>query len=97
MDYHEMSLADLKQIAKEHVPKIKHYYIKSRVELISILSMKEFTPEMILAKKTISDLRAEARERKLPNFWKLRRAQLVELLYPEKAEVVEDKIDAVKN
>jgi hypothetical protein len=97
MDYHEMSLADLKQIAKEHVPKIKHYYIKSRVELISILSMKEFTPEMILAKKTISDLRAEARERKLPNFWKLRRAQLVELLYPEKTEVVEDKIDAVKN
>jgi hypothetical protein len=59
--------------------------------------MKEFTPEMILAKKTISDLRAEARERKLPNFWKLRRAQLVELLYPEKTEVVEDKIDAVKN
>jgi hypothetical protein len=82
MDYHSMSLVDLKQAAKNHVPKIKQYYVKSRVELIKILSMKEFPEDMIIAKKTITDLRKEAQDRKLPNIWKLRRSELVELLYP---------------
>ena len=82
MDYHSMSLSELKQSAKEHRPKIKQYYIKSRLELIKILTMTEFTPEMIISKKTIADLRKEAQQRKLPNIWKLRRAELVELLYP---------------
>jgi len=77
-----MSLTELKQAAKNHSPKIKQYYIKSRLELIKILTMTEFTPEMIISKKTIADLRKEAQERKLPNIWKLRRAELVELLYP---------------
>ena len=35
-----------------------------------------------LFKKTIAELRKEAQTRKLPNIWKLRRAELVELLYP---------------
>jgi hypothetical protein len=77
-----MSLIDLKQAAKNHVPKIKQYYIKSRIELIKLLSMTEFPVEMLVSKKTITDLRKEAQDRKLPNIWKLRRAELVELLYP---------------
>jgi hypothetical protein len=81
-NYHEMSLVELKQAAKDHTPKIKQYYIKSRAELIQILSMETFTEDMIIAKKSLSELRKEAQERKLPGIWKLRRAELVELLYP---------------
>jgi len=77
-----MSLPELKQAAKNHSPKIKQYYIKSRIELIKILTMTEFTEEMLNSKKTIAELRKEAQARKLPNIWKLRRAELVELLYP---------------
>ena len=82
MDYHSMSLVELKQAAKNHDPKIKQYYVKSRLELIKLLSMKEFPVEMLISKKTIADLRKEAQNRKLPNIWKLRRSELVELLYP---------------
>jgi len=86
MDYHSMSLTELKHAAKNHTPKIKQYYIKSRLELIRILSMTEFTEDMINSKKTIAELRKEAQDRKLPNIWKLRRAELLELLYPSSKE-----------
>ena len=82
MDYHSMSLAELKLQAKNHTPRIKQYYIKSRLDLIKLLSMKELPVEMVIAKKTIAELRKEAQARKLPNIWKLRRSELVELLYP---------------
>lgn len=81
-NYHEMSLVELKQEAKNHTPKIKQYYIKSRAELIQILTMSEFTEKMVVEKKTLAELRKEAQERKLPGIWKLRRSELVELLYP---------------
>jgi len=81
-DYHSMSLVELKQAAKNHTPKIKQYYIKPRAELIQILMMGEFTGDMINEKKTIAQLRKEAQERKLPGIWKMRRAELMELLYP---------------
>jgi hypothetical protein len=81
-DYHSMSLIELKYAAKMHTPKIKQYYIKSRAELIRILTMGEFTQEMVVSKKTLAELRKEAQERKLPGIWKMRRAELVELLYP---------------
>ncbi len=81
-DYHSMSLVELKQAAKEHTPKIKQYYIKYRAELIQILTMTKFSEDMVIAKKTLAELRKEAQERKLPGIWKLRRAELVELLYP---------------
>ncbi len=81
-DYHSMSLVELKQAAKEHRPRIKQYYIKSRAELIQILTMHEFTEDMIVAKKTIAELRKEAQNRGLPNLWKMRRSELVEVLYP---------------
>ena len=85
-----MSLVELKQAAKNHVPKIKQYYVKSRVELIRLLTLKEFPIEMVNAKKTIAELRKEAQDRKLPNIWKLRRSELIELLYPSSQQYNEN-------
>jgi len=77
-----MSLVELKQTARDHKPPIKHYYIKSRLELIQILSMKEFPESFILEKKTIAELRKEAITRGHKNIWKLKKADLMDLLYP---------------
>lgn len=77
-----MSLVELKCTARDHNPPIKQYYIKSRLELIRILTMKEFPEEMIREKKTIAQLRKEAIEKGFKNIWKLKRSELVELLYP---------------
>jgi hypothetical protein len=80
MDYESMSLTELKKLAKNHTPKIKQYYIKSKAELIVILNMKEFTSDMIIEKMTIDTLRAEVKKLGHTNIWKLRREQLVALL-----------------
>lgn len=72
------------------MPKIKQYYIKSRIELIRLLTMKELPQNMVVEKKTIAELRKEAQIRQLPNLWKLRRAELVELLYPSPQQDDED-------
>jgi len=77
-----MCLADLKKVARDHEPSIKQYYIKSRVELIRILTMKQLPESFILEKKTISQLRKEALEKGFKNIWKFRRAELMDLLYP---------------
>ena len=77
----KLSLVELKQLAKIHNPPMKYYYIKSRVELIQILT-NEFTDEMKIEKKTIHELKKEAREKGHLNVWKMRRHQLVELLCP---------------
>lgn len=82
MDYHSMSLADLKKEARDHKPKIKQYYIKSRLELIQILTMETLPNTFVLEKKTIAELRKEALDRGIKNIWKLKRAQLMDLLYP---------------
>lgn len=79
---HLLSLVELKHLAKIHNPPIKYYYIKSRLELIQILTMTEFTQEMKIEKRTIHQLRKEARDKGYLNVWKMRRPQLVELLYP---------------
>ena len=97
MDYHSMSLAELKLEAKNHTPRIKQYYIKSRLDLIKLLSMKELPAEMVIAKKTIAELRKEAQVRKLPNIWKLRRAELVELLYPSSEQNNQNNDDGKKH
>ena len=76
----KLSLVDLKQLAKVHNPPIKYYYIKSRIELIQILT-SEFTEEMKIEKMTIHQLRKDAREKGHVNVWKMRRPQLVELLF----------------
>ena len=87
MNYHEMSLVELKQAAKEHRPRIKQYYIKSRIELIQLLSMTELPDSYRIAKLTIADLRKQAKERGIPvKIWNLRKKELLELLYPSSQE-----------
>jgi hypothetical protein len=77
-----MSLVELKREARDHQPKIKQYYIKSRLELIQILSMGRLPDTFVLEKKTIAELRKEAIEKGIKNIWKLKRAQLMDILYP---------------
>ena len=81
MDYHSMSLRELKVSAKNHDPPIKFYYIMKRVKLIQLLTLPELPHEYILEKKTIHQLREEGKERgfRVSN---LKRQELVELLYP---------------
>jgi hypothetical protein len=82
MDLHSMSLQELKKVAKEHRPKIKHYYVKSKLELIRLLSLKELPEEYIIEKMTIEELREEAKRRGInKGIWKLSRPQFIELLY----------------
>jgi hypothetical protein len=99
MNYDSMSLAELKQVAKNHTPKIKQYYVKSKAELIKILSMTEFPEEMKIAKMRMADLREEAKKRGHTNFWKMRREQLVQLLYasPEKNDENDDHTEEHDN
>ena len=78
-----MFLADLKLVAKNHRPRIKQYYIKSKAELIQLLTSKELPEPMRIEKMRIQELREEARNRGyITNIWKMRRNDLVELLYP---------------
>ena len=97
MDYNSMPLAELKQEAKNHVPKIKQYYIKSRAELIAILSMEEFTDTMKAEKMRIDELRKEASSRGHKNVWKMRRAELMTLLYPSPHKNRQDDNHAQKH
>ena len=96
-NYHDMSLVELKQAAKDHTPKIKQYYIKSRAELIQILSMTEFTQDMIVAKTSLTELRKEAQKRQIPGLWKLRRSELVSLLYPSTKQNNQDNSSGKKH
>lgn len=83
MDYHSMSLAELKVVARDHRPRIKQYYIKSKLELIQLLTSKELPEHMRIEKMRIQELREEARKRGyITSIWKMRRTDLVELLYP---------------
>ena len=91
MDYHSMELPELKKIAKNHKPRIKHYYMRKRAELIQILLMDTFPEEMILEKKTLKDLQAEAKAKNIPKVWSLRRDELVEILYPRSESTLSPK------
>jgi len=78
-----MSFQELKIVAKNRRPRIKQYYIKSRVELIRLLSLNELPQAYLIEKKTIQELREEAKVRGFANgIWKMSRTELVELLYP---------------
>jgi hypothetical protein len=78
-----MELPELKAIAKERKPKIKHYYIMSRAQLIQVLLMEKLPEKMILEKKTLKELQAEAKSRNIPKVWSFRRHELMEILYPQ--------------
>jgi len=81
-DYNTMSLIELKQAAKGRG--IKMYYVMKRNELARLLSMNELPEEVRLQKKTIRQLREEAKARNIQGVWKYTRAELMELLYPSK-------------
>jgi hypothetical protein len=83
MDVHSMSFQELKIVAKNHRPRIKQYYIKSRLELIQLLTMNQLPQSYIIEKKTIQELRSEAKAKGFAGgIWKMNRADLVGLLYP---------------
>lgn len=83
MNYAEMSLIELKQLAKER-RYIKRYYVKSKEELVAILSLPAPPREMLLEKMTIKELREEAKQRGMKGrgVWDMRREDLMALLYP---------------
>ena len=83
--YKDMYLSDLKLIAKTR--RIKMYYVKTKDELIQLLSLPELPLEMKIEKMTIHQLRAEAKRRRISGFWELRRDALVELLFPKHEDV----------
>ena len=80
MDYTTMSLIELKKHAQAR--KIKQYYVMKRVQLIQLLSMQELPISYKLEKKTIHELREEAKVKGLRGFWNLHRDELLTLLYP---------------
>lgn len=80
MDIHSLPVLELKKLAKER--KIKQYYIKKRVELIELLLHTELPLVNIVEKKTIHELRTEAKEKGVAKLYSLSRGQLVDVLYP---------------
>ena len=82
MEYHSMTIVELKQHAKNHTPKIKQYYTKKRHELIEILTMQEFPDYLILEKKKRSELIQEAKAKGYTKLWSLKKSELLDLLYP---------------
>jgi hypothetical protein len=91
-----MSLAELKQIARDRTPKIKKYYIIPRTKLIELLLMDKLPDSFINEKKTIHELRKEAQAKNLQNIWNLKRAELMELLYPTKTDLNNQNTDVLK-
>ncbi len=79
-----MSLVELKQHAKERC--IKQYYIMKRLQLIQLLSMSDLPMSYKLEKKTIRELRDEAKAKGIRGFWSLHREDLLTLLYPAHQE-----------
>ena len=86
MNYESLPLTELKKLAKNHTPRIKQYYVKSKADLIQILNMTEFPESMKIEKMRMGELREEAKTRGHTNFWKMRREELVILLYTSPKE-----------
>lgn len=91
-----MSLAELKQVARDRRPRIKKYYIIPRAKLIELLLMDKLPESFIIEKKTIHELRKEAQAKQLPNIWNLNRYELMELLYPTKMDLNTHNISDIK-
>jgi len=91
-----MSLAELKQVARDRTPKIKKYYIIPRAKLIELLLMDKLPDSFIIEKKTIHELRKEAQAKQLPNIWNLKRSELMELLYPTKMDLNDQHTGVLK-
>jgi hypothetical protein len=84
-NYESMYLSELKLIAKTR--RIKMYYIKSKEELIELLTMAELPLEMRIEKMTNKQLQAEAKNRGITGVTGLRRPALINLLFPKTEDV----------
>jgi hypothetical protein len=96
MDYHNMSLAELKLAARDKTPKIKKYYIMPRAKLIELLMMEKLPESFVIEKKTIHELRKEAQAKNIPNIWNMKRSELMEILYPIKMDLNDPNADDLK-
>ena len=84
-NYSKMYLSELKLIAKTR--RIKMYYIKSKEELIELLTMNELPLEMRIEKMTNKQLQAEAKTRGIIGVTGLRRPALINILFPKTEDV----------
>ena len=84
-NYSKMYLSELKLIAKTR--RIKMYYIKSKEELIELVSMEELPLEMRIEKMTNKQLQAEAKTRGITGVTGLRRPALINILFPKTDDV----------
>ena len=84
-NYENMYLSELKLIAKTR--RIKMYYIKSKEELVELLSMKELPLEMRIEKMTNKQLQTEAKNRGITGITGLRRPALINILFPKTEDV----------
>ncbi len=90
-NYESMYLSELKIIAKTR--RIKMYYIKSKEELIELLTMKELPLEMRIEKMTNKQLQAEAKNRGITGVTGLRRPALINILFPKTDDVSKTATD----
>jgi hypothetical protein len=96
-NYHGMSLVELKQEAKNHDPPIPGYWNMKKVNLIYFLTLKQLPEHMIIKKKTIKQLREEAKARGFQGISKLKRHELGELLYPGSQKYYQNDYHAEKH
>ena len=90
-NYESMYLSELKLIAKTR--RIKMYYIKSKEELVELLTMKELPLEMRIEKMTNKQLQVEAKNRGITGVTGLRRPALINLLFPKTEDVSKTSSD----
>ena len=90
-NYESMYLSELKIIAKTR--RIKMYYVKSKEELIELLTMKELPLEMRIEKMTNKQLQAEAKNRGITGVTGLRRPALINILFPKTEDVSKTATD----
>ena len=90
-NYSKMYLSELKLIAKTR--RIKMYYVKSKDELIELLSMKELPLEMRIEKMTNKQLQAEAKTRGITGITGLRRPALINILFPKTEDISKTSSD----
>jgi hypothetical protein len=84
-NYEKMYLSELKLIAKTR--RIKMYYVKSKEELIELLTMKELPLEMRIEKMTNKQLQVEAKNRGIIGVTGLRRPALINILFPKTDDI----------
>lgn len=89
MDYSILTFVELKRHAKNK--HIKKYYIKSKQELIDLLSMKELPQSFHIEKMTVKELRVQAKEKGCRTVYALNRKQLLAFLYPTETPLPEEE------